>query len=326
MLEARLAYTDAAQLLNQHLLPMVGHERVYPNLMNPQASGRVGTARPPIGNFTADKRYGPHGIRDVVEPDPGEEWACFDYEALEARLIGHACQDPVDREAFTKGHDLHTVTAIRMFRWPEPDFDPTKDNLWGSDRGRSWCEQVACRINERDSLDQLVPYDDTCRTRRLVKNVRYALNYALNEKAVSRYAVEMKMTKPQLWAIGKLYLDSKPWLVNWKRRAWADARRKGEARTAWGRRRLLVGSPQQVMKEGLNHQIQGTGADIMKRVIHDVCATLGRGKVYQTHDGCKFIFPKGQTPMDDLKPLVEREWELWGRPLMIPASWEIISG
>ena len=320
MLEARLAYTSAQNLLSQHLNPLVGKTRCYPNLMNPQSSGRVGTAKPPIGNFTASKKYGPHGIRDVVHPDPGEQWVCFDWEAVEARIIGHACQDPVDKEAFDRGYDIHTVTGIRMFRWPDPPFEPTKDALWATDEGREWCGKVAVLIGERDSEGRLVPYDDSCRTRRLVKNCRYALQYALNEKAMGRYAIEMRMKKKDLWHFGKLYLDSKPWLTSWKRRTWADCWRTHEARTAFGRRRKLVGKRNSVMKEGLNHQIQGTVADLMKLTIVAVCQQ-GAQLVYQTHDGAKFIWAG---MVEALKPYVEREWVLWGRSLFIPASWEVI--
>lgn len=322
-LEARLKYADASQLLSQHLGPMAGHPRVYPNLCSPQASGRVSTSRPPLGNFTADQRYGPHGLRDVVQPDPGEVWVCFDLDAVEARLIAHCSKDEGDLEAFRRGYDLHTVTAIRMFKWPDPPFEPTKAHLFG-DRGREWCGRVGALLGRFNGNGQLIPYSESDRYRRLAKNIRYALNYAKDEKAAARYAVEMKMTRDELYRHARAYLNAKPALMAWKRQTWAACWRTHEARTAFGRRRRLWGPRVQVEKEGLNHVIQGTVADVMKQIIAGVEANTRAIFVMQTHDGAKFRMREGMT--GDLIPYVEHLWDLWGSPLFIPASWEVLSG
>lgn len=324
MLEARLQFAESNHLLTQYIRPMAGETRVHPNMHSPQASGRLSVSDPPLINFTASKKYGPHGIRDVVIPDAGWEWASGDLEAVEARIIGLACGDKVDQEAFDRNLDIHTVTGIRMMRWPDPPFEPTKKNLF-SDVGAEWCDRVAHLIDERDAVGKLVPYDDGCKHRRLFKNCRYCLQYAKDARAMFRYAVEMRMEKKELELFGNLYLQSKPWLVRWKLHTWADCWRTHEARTAFGRRRRLAGRRNDVEKEGLNHIIQGTVADMMKQIIRSVCHATGCGLAYQSHDGFKFIYPVGQTPLDQLKPLVGRTWTMWGKPITIPASWEIIA-
>lgn len=324
ILEARLQYAENSHLLSQYLYPMAGEARVFPNMCSPQASGRLSVSDPPLINFTADKKYGLHGIRDVVHPDVGTEWCSGDLEAVEARLIGHACGDKVDEEVFRRGYDIHTITAIRMLKWPEPPFEPTKKNLF-SEVGQDWCSEIGQLVAGTQPGDAPgVPYSDSHPYRTLAKNCRYTLQYALNEKAMTRYAVPMRMKKEILWAFGKLYLQSKPWLTSWKAKIWNDCWRTHESRTAFGRRRRLVGSREAVMKEGLNHRIQGTVADLMKLIVARVCHTLACGIAYQSHDGFKFIFPLGQTPLAKVKELAERTWDIWGKPLFLPASWEIV--
>ena len=315
VLEARLAYVEAAHLINHYLKPMVELSRVYPRMCNPQASGRLSVSNPPLINFTPNPKYGPHGIQDVVTPDLGMEWACFDLDAVEARLIGCATGDKPDEEVFRRKLDIHTCTGIRMLNWEDPPFEPTKGNLFG-EVGRDWCSRVPVPDP---------PYHEKHPYRTLFKNVRYTGQYCKNEKAMGIYAVDLGMRKEQLWHFGKLYFESKPWLVAWKRKKWSDCWRTHESRTAFGRRRRLVGARDAVEKEGLNHCIQGTVADIMKQIIRDVCYTLGCGFVQQSHDGAKFTFKRGETPMADMKTLVEREWDLWGHKLFIPAAWEVIA-
>ena len=255
VLEARLAYAEASQLINHYLEPMTHAHRVYPNMTSPQASGRLSVSNPPLINFTVDPKYGPHGIQDVVIPDPGEQWICWDLEAVEARLIAHVTEDPVDRETFKRGLDIHTVTGIKMLRWPDPPFEPTKQALFNG-AGEEWCARVPVPNP---------PYHEKHPYRTLFKNVRYTGQYCKHKRAAAVYAVDLGMTRAELEHFQGLYLQSKPQLVAWKRQAWAECWRTHESRTAFGRRRRLVGSRDQVEKEGLNHRIQGTVADMIDR-------------------------------------------------------------
>ena len=339
LLEARLAYSTTQQILAQHLGPLTRciscgfmmHEEtslrcavcappthVWPNMMNPQASGRMSVSRPPLGNFTARARYGPEGIRDVVRPPSGWKWITYDLEAVEARKISHYCRDPVDAEAFRRGWDVHTATAQRMLSWPEFSFEPTKANLWRSEAGQEWCARVGHILGTE-------PYHSDHRIRTLVKNVRYTLQYAKNVKALHVYAVEMRMSKSELERYGTLYLKSKPWLVAFKNRTWDDCWRTHEARTFLGRRRKLVGLQSHQEKEGLNHIIQGGVADMLKVTIILVRQALGRHcMVFQTHDGNKFLFKRDDEMPSDIKELVDHEWIVDGRPVRYPAEWKTI--
>ena len=307
-LAARLQFQESAALLNQHIKPMVGRRRVYPTMVIPQASGRVGISDPPLGNFTADPSYGPHGLRDVVRPDTGTKWVCADWSAVEGWIVSHRCQDPVDLEVKARGLDLHTVTAIRMFKYPDPPFEPTKDNLKSS-MGIAWCQEVGFRVEIRDG----------------VKNTRYTMQYAKQAHTVARYAIKLGLPAKTLIEFGHRYLRSKPWLVQWKLQRWAEGWRRKEARTAFGRRRRLLGDRYQVEKEGLNHEVQGTVADMMK-ITQVSLNMIGCRMVLQRHDGWYSEVPEGWDRMSDYKAIVEREWTIDGRPFMCPAEYETING
>lgn len=350
-LEARLQFIESFHLRNQHIRPLgrcvncgfyPGEKpklecdnyqpmaRCYPNMMGPQSSGRMSVSAPPLINFTADKKYGPDGVRDVVVPDPGEKWVACDWEAIEARFISHRSGDSGDNEAFRKAWDIHTVTAQRMFKWPEFTFDPLKKNIYGAP-GQEWCAHVGwlihqqtCHLKDHTGC-KVEPFHDDHRYRRLAKNCRYCLQYAFDEKAMARYAVEMKMPKEQLWAFGKLYLASKPILVAWKRRTWAECWRTHEARTFMGRRRRLGGAKKDVMKEGLNHIIQGSVADMMKTTLRLVLAAYPLARLaYQSHDGFKFVFPRNVVVGSRIREIVEREVIAWGKPISFPAAFKVI--
>ena len=307
-LAARLQFQESAALLNQHIRPMVGRRRVYPTMVIPQSSGRIGISDPPLGNFTADPLYGPHGLRDVVQPDAGTKWTCADWSAVEGWIVSHRCQDPVDLEVKRLGHDLHTVTAIRMFKYPDPPFEPTKDNLTSS-VGISWCQEVGFRKEIRDG----------------VKNTRYTMQYAKQAHTVARYAVKLGLPPKTLIEFGHRYLRSKPWLVQWKKARWDLAWQRKEARTAFGRRRRLLGDRYQVEKEGLNHEVQGTVADMMK-ITQVSLNMIGCRMVLQRHDGWYSEVPEGWDRMSEYKTIVEREWIIDGRPFTCPAEYEVIRG
>jgi DNA polymerase I-like protein with 3'-5' exonuclease and polymerase domains len=330
ILELRLRYADSAHMLNQYIEKMLDRKRVYPNMTTPQASGRMSVSAPPLVNFTADKKYGPKGIRDVIVPDLGTKWECGDWEAIEARIISHASRDEGDTEAFTLGWDIHTYTAVGMFKWPKPP-GWTKAEIFASPAGQEWCAEIGrtihrmeCRLTQHAGCP-IHSYSDDHRFRRLAKNCRYCLQYARDEKAMSRYAVEMKMPKEQLWTFGKLYLASKQMLVAWKRSTWANCLRTHEARTLyWGRRRRLDGDRNHIEKEGLNHIIQGAVADMLKETLLLFMASSPRPLrlAYQSHDGWKIVYPREAEVRSIISPIAEREITMDGRPIRFPASWE----
>lgn len=312
-LSARIQHAEAATLLSHHLRPMAGATRVYPTMVIPQASGRVGISDPPLGNFTADRRYGPRGLRDVIRPDPGTKWIEADLNAAEMEIVCHRARDPTNEEVRRRHLDRHTVNAIRVLRYRDPPADPTKEWL-GSEAGLAWREEMGFDL----------------RTRVLIKSCQFCLQYSHGgptgqgaERAMARYATELQMSKEALWAIGRTFLQERPWLTAWKRQRWAEAWRKKEARTAFGRRRRLLGDRMNVEKEGLNHEVQGTVADIMKMTMVALAEGIpGARMVLQRHDGFYTEVPAAWDDMPTYRAIVEREWTIDNRPISFGAEYE----
>lgn len=332
---ARLQFAEANQLLTHYLLPMVGQDRVHPDMRPTQASGRWSTTNPPMPNLPADKKYGPEGIRDVVGPDPGYRWDKYDYDSIEAVLVAYDCQDLLDIEAFEQGYDIHTLTACKMNDWPLPPFEPVKGNLYGP-VGQEWCLEIGQLIHQEDCKlvghagCHIIPWADDHRWRRLAKNCRYSLIYELvrsNGAAMRRYAYEMKMDPIKLQKIGAQYLASKPGFVAWKQNLQVQYSLEGISRTlVLGRRRLLAGISDDRAKTGLNHRIQGSVADLMSMALIAIDTEWGTDVTlaYQSHDGAIHQFPGTLNPYPRLKELVEHIVPINGRLAAFRASWKTI--
>ena len=324
VLDARLQYAEANQVLTHYLTPLSTVARVYPTMLPTQRSGRWSTTDPNLPGMSArcinpDHEARPEhaaerapcwSLRDCVVPDIGTKWVGFDWEAIEAKIVSAYCKDEEDLEAFRNRWDIHSITARKMYGWPRIPFEPTKANVFG-EVGAVW----------RSGLG--VEYTEACRPRRLAKNARYALGYGESERAMDRYAAEMGMSVGAMREAGHRYLNSKPLLVSWKSRTWADCWRTHESRTILGRRRRLFGKQKDVQKQGLNHKVQGSVADMMNTILRAVDeyqpnATL----VYQTHDGAKWRFPRDADPLPWLQPIVEREWDVDGTPITSTAEWK----
>ena len=307
-LQARLDFQETQVLLNSHIAPLLNRQRVFPRMVNPQSSGRVGISEPPVGNYTADLFYGPHGLRDVVRPDRGCKWVAADWSAVEGWIVSHRCNDPVDLEAKQRGLDLHTVTAIHMFKYPDPSGEPTKAFLLSSE-GEEWRLRTGFTKEIRDG----------------VKNVRYTMQYAKQAHTVARYAVKLGLPGADLIRFAHLYLKSKPWLVKWKEARWTEAWRRKEARTAFGRRRRLLGDRYQCEKEGLNHEVQGTVADLMKQTMVLIAQRWPEAHMaYQQHDGWKTQVPNEWNDLDAYRAIVERQVMIDERPINFPCEMEVI--
>jgi hypothetical protein len=149
------------------------------------------------------------------------------------------------------------------------------------------------------------------------------MQYSQHPTAMGRYAVELGMAPKDLIGVGAAYLRAKPWLVAWKQQRWAEAIRRKEARTAFGRRRRLFGDERQIAKEGLNHEVQGTVADMMKMTMVAL-AEIGCRMVLQRHDGWYSEVPLAWDDMVLYRAIVEREWIIDDRPISFPAEFETL--
>jgi len=103
-------YVDAlAELIN----PETGRIHTSYN-QTVAATGRLSSSDPNLQNIpirTAEGRR----IREAFVPDEGHVLLSADYSQIELRLLAHLSKDPGLTDAFFRGEDVHTSTAVRIF-------------------------------------------------------------------------------------------------------------------------------------------------------------------------------------------------------------------
>lgn len=327
LIDLKLAYAEKAQLLNHYIGPaagrpnkdpkkkpwLTGDSRAFPSMLPTQASGRWSISEPPIATFPPDDR-------SIIIPDHGWVFAIWDYDAIEARIVACETHDTQDLQAFEKGWDLHTLTASDIFRFPKPqDYrDPhtsVVDALW------------------REKL-QWGGKDD--RRRHMSKTARYALYYARDHKGIlsikdaealaEKWGQDPLTFRTTLLKIGRDYLQSKPNLVARKKQAWERAWTTHQAVTSLGRVRPLMGGKHDVQKEGWNHEIQGTVADIMNRALKEIDARWPEDAVlaYQSHDSGTFAFPVEVEWWPQIKSYTDQTHVIAGHKMLFTTTWKVI--
>ena len=78
------------------------------------ATGRLSSSDPNLQNIPIKTEEG-RRIRKAFVPDEGKVLLSADYSQIELRILAHYSQDPALIEAFQKGRDIHTETAVRVF-------------------------------------------------------------------------------------------------------------------------------------------------------------------------------------------------------------------
>jgi DNA polymerase-1 len=63
-------------------------------------------------------------IRGCFEAAPGNVLISADYSQIELRVLAHAADEPVLREIFARGEDVHTATASEVFGVAPEQIDP----------------------------------------------------------------------------------------------------------------------------------------------------------------------------------------------------------
>jgi DNA polymerase-1 len=78
------------------------------------ATGRLSSTNPNLQNIPIRTETG-RKIRQVFVADPGCVLLSADYSQIDLRMLAHISGDPVLSEAFRKGEDVHTTTAVEIF-------------------------------------------------------------------------------------------------------------------------------------------------------------------------------------------------------------------
>src|SRR5262249_38355764 len=80
-------------------------------------TGRLSSTNPNLQNIPIRTELG-REIRAAFIAEPGHVLLSADYSQIELRLLAQFSEDPLLVEAFTRGDDIHTLTAARVFSVP----------------------------------------------------------------------------------------------------------------------------------------------------------------------------------------------------------------
>jgi len=308
MLNTRLQISTEFKVLEYLTWTYPDVDRVYPEFLPTQASGRWSIKNPPLNNYPPD-------TRDVLVPDAGMSWIGWDLDAIEAKIVAALSHDKLDLKAFDENLDIHTITACKMtgLELPPDLKDPHQS-------------PIAADWREKHSWEGK---DDK---RRLLAKVRYALLYGKDYTAASGSKYEMDWVKrgykrDDFIAGAKRFLESKPWITSAKNRHWNEYAKTGKSYTIFGRRRMLFGDWWSKAKEGFNHLVQGSVADMTNTAIIELCHPqdgLGLLFVNQAHDGGKIAIAEDSfNPelVSVFKAAVEKPYVIEGEKIVSRATW-----
>jgi DNA polymerase-1 len=103
-------YTDALQ---SQINPATGRVHTSFGLAIAQ-TGRLSSTDPNLQNIPIRSEMG-RRIRDAFVAEPGRLILSADYSQIELRLAAHMADVPPLREAFLRGDDIHSLTAVELF-------------------------------------------------------------------------------------------------------------------------------------------------------------------------------------------------------------------
>ena len=108
------------------VLPEVVDERsrIHTTFLQAGAqTGRLASTNPNMQNVPIRTSLG-REIRGCFEAEDGNMLISADYSQIELRVLAHAAEEPVLKEIFERGEDVHTATASQVFQVAPDAIDP----------------------------------------------------------------------------------------------------------------------------------------------------------------------------------------------------------
>ncbi|MDO8619605.1 MAG: DNA polymerase [Candidatus Daviesbacteria bacterium] len=239
-IELLLEYRQLYKLVSTYVdsLPKyVGKDNRVHSTFNVEgaATGRLSSKDPNLQNIPIKGEKGSELRKAFVAPK-GKVLLGADYSQIELRILAHVTRDPALKKAFEFGVDIHGATAAKIFN---------------------------------------IPVGDVSKQQRMVgKTMNFATLYGQGPHALSRQlGVEYEVARTYI----EEYFAQFPKIKQWMREVLKFGLKKGYVETLLGRRRYipeLISSNHMIKSAGeraaINHPIQGTSADMIKRAMVDI--------------------------------------------------------
>ncbi len=121
-------WRELSTLIKTYLdvLPEMADERsrIHTTFLQAVAqTGRLSSINPNMQNVPVRTPLG-REIRGCFQAEPGSVLISVDYSQIELRVLAHVAGEPVLKEIFRRGEDVHTATASQVFAVKPEEIDP----------------------------------------------------------------------------------------------------------------------------------------------------------------------------------------------------------
>ena len=271
VIDALLEYREYEKLRGTYVdgyLPLVDTDGRIRTRFNQMAAttGRLSSDRPNLQNIPIRSESG-RTIRRAFIAGEGAEFLVADYSQIELRVLAHMSGDPFLVGAFRSGSDIHTATAARV---------------WG-----------------------LSESEVTANQRRTAKMINFGLLYGMEAFGLAdRLGISRDEAQQHMDAYFSQFVQVREFMSA----VVTQARNQGYTTTLFGRRRYLPELKsdnfrirQMGERMALNAPVQGTAADIIKKAMIDLDASLrseglASTLILQIHD--ELIL---ESPLDEIE-------------------------
>lgn len=259
-----LAYRERAKLLNTYIepLPRFADEsgRIHTTFIQTGAvTGRLASAEPNLQNIPLRTELG-RRVRHAFVAPPRAVFLAFDFSQIDLRVVAHLSGDKTMIDAFLRQEDIHVTTAAAVLN--------------------------------------LEPTQITKVMRQNAKAVNFGIIYGLSAFGLSE---STDMTREEAKQFINGYFERFKGVKDFMEKTKDQVRQQGYAETILGRRRYLpeiksgsFRARSAAEREAINHPVQGTTADIMKKAMLDIAQIISRRfpndvkMLLQVHDDLLF--------------------------------------
>lgn len=203
------------------------------------ATGRLSSQDPNLQNIPIRGQLGGE-IRKAFIAPKGKVLLGADYSQIELRILAHLSGDEFLKKAFQEDIDIHLATASKIFKKP---------------------------LNEITKEERVVG-----------KTMNFATLYGQGPHALSQQ-LDIDYQTARLYI--QEYFEQFPKVKEWMSKVLEKAYKDGYVETVWGRKRYIpeLQSQNRILKAfgeraAINHPIQGTQADMIKKAMVEINKNL----------------------------------------------------
>ena len=290
------------------------YSRVHCSLNFNTETGRLSSRGPNLQNQPALEKD-TYKIRKAFEALPGNRLIVADYGQLELRLLASMTNCKSMIEAFEKGGDFHSRTAMGMFDYIQRQVDAGQILFeWDYSQG--------------DPPKPLLK-DVYASERRKAKTLNFSIAYGKTAHGLSQdWGVSMDEASAMLEA----WYNSRPEVLNWQQQTKLTANKLGITRTLQGRYRQIPDAKlsnrrlrSAAERASINTPIQGGAADVAMMAMLKInqspkLASLGWILLLQIHDEVILEGPAetAQEAFDEVITCMQNPWCFGLEPTKVP--------